>query len=242
MRVTPISEIASLKDKETIMRVEGEITKVYEHASGGEGDKAWTRQNFYFKDSSGEIKGQAWNKQDLQPLTKKRVAITCHHGPKGYSGVYVDDNTYKEKTTRLLKLTQTAQIEQLNGDAKPPPTGRAGEIYDKGDHCRHEIERQPEQKCPIVKQIKQTLGQCSDGYKLVLAEAHALRIAHDMEFKDHPMSDDQFTKMCNMWSMKICNKVEELPVHPIDPPKTVSEEQINEMFPADKKIADNEDF
>lgn len=115
MKTTPLNEITQLEDGELVMRVEGEITKCYEIKSGEKDSKPWSVQHFFIKDDSGELKVSAWNHDDIQPLTHKKVSITAHKSDKGFSGVYAEDNEWKQKITRQLRLTATAKIERLDG-------------------------------------------------------------------------------------------------------------------------------
>lgn len=115
MKTTPLNEINQLEDGELVMRVEGEITRVFDRKSGTKGDKDWAIQNFILKDDSGEIRVGAWNHDDLSSLSGKKVSITAHKSDKGFSGVYCELNDYKGKQSKQLRLTYTAKIERLDG-------------------------------------------------------------------------------------------------------------------------------
>lgn len=115
MKVTPLNEISQLEDGELVMRVEGEITRVFDRKSGTKNDKEWSIQNLILKDDSGEIRVGAWNHDDLSSLSGKKVSITAHKSDKGFSGVYCELNDYKGKQSKQLRLTYTAKIERLDG-------------------------------------------------------------------------------------------------------------------------------
>lgn len=115
MKVTPLNELSQLEDGELVMRVEGEITRVFDRKSGTKNDKEWSIQNFMLKDDSGEVRVAAWNHDDLSSLGGKKVSITAHKSDKGFSGVYCELNEYKGKTTKQLRLTYSARIERLDG-------------------------------------------------------------------------------------------------------------------------------
>lgn len=119
MKVTPLNGISQLEDGELVMRVEGEITRVFDRKSGTKGDKDWSIQNLMLRDDSGEIRVGAWNHEDLSSFAGKKVSITAHKSDKGFSGVYCELNDYKGKVSKQLRLTYTAKIERLYAQSKP---------------------------------------------------------------------------------------------------------------------------
>src|ERR1039457_6090012 len=110
MRVTKISEVASLENKEAIPSIIGTLTKVWDYKTGEGEDGAWSMQGGSIKDDSGEIKILFKNQPDAKKYSGKLISITSHSGSKGISGVYADDNLYKDLKTRQIKVTATAEV------------------------------------------------------------------------------------------------------------------------------------
>lgn len=121
MRILSTKEVKALEVDEVIISLRGTITKAYDRKIGGEGDKAWSVQNAFFKDQSGEIRIAFWNRDDIKDFVNKEVTLSCHHSDKGYSGLYAHDNDYKGKVTREIKAQSNADLRLATGE-KPLET------------------------------------------------------------------------------------------------------------------------
>lgn len=110
-----------LADKAVIQEFRGTLTKLYDMKTGGEGDRAWSKQQGELKDAAGDtIPVDFW--RDGQEIPKtwkgKELILTSVTGQKGAHGVMVYDDSYNNKTTRRLKVTGKAEI-AFAGDDPP---------------------------------------------------------------------------------------------------------------------------
>lgn len=167
MKTTSLADIAQLEDGELVMRVEGEITRVFDRKSGTKGDKDWAIQNFILKDDSGEIRVGAWNHDDISSLSGRKVSITAHKSDKGFSGVYCELNDYKGKQTKQLRLTYTAKIERLDGQQSADSSSQGG------SSARPDSKRvstpPPEHQNDSTGTVDDALGQVGNALHKVLA-------------------------------------------------------------------------
>lgn len=151
------------------MRVEGEITRVFDRKFGTKNDKEWSIQNLMLKDDSGEIRVGAWNHDDLSSLSGKKVSITAHKSEKGFSGVYCELNDYKGKQTKQLRLTYTAKIERLDGQqsADSTPTQSSSARPNRSGGSTHQPEHQNDSSATLEASLAQI---CNAQYFIFEAE------------------------------------------------------------------------
>lgn len=132
MRVVSIGEVKQLDHKEVVPSVRGILKSVFKPNAGTNDHGPWSIQNVMLKDSSGEIKVSLRNRDEI-PLTAKgqAILIECNDGDKGKTGVYAEDDDYRGKVERIIKVTGSAKIEIGNGATEttqtpPPPSPPTG--------------------------------------------------------------------------------------------------------------------
>lgn len=123
MRIIPISEISAMVHNEVIAGVKGKIKTIYKRQAGGQGEKAWTKQDMELQDATGTIKVTIWNKDEIPTASKgKEVTILAHQSTKGLSSVYAWDNEYQGRTTRGVKVTAAGEIAFIGTLESAQPT------------------------------------------------------------------------------------------------------------------------
>jgi hypothetical protein len=167
MRVTKISEVASLENKEAIPSIIGTLTKVWDYKTGEGEDGAWSMQGGSIKDDSGEIKILFKNQPDARKYSNKLISITSHSSSKGISGVYADDNSYKDSVTRQIKVTATAEISL----ELPRPTAAIASVDPKEDTAILNKIIIPDELDP-VKQARKLLMQVANAFYLCEKMVH----------------------------------------------------------------------
>ena len=131
MRIIPISEIFGRDPKETIGCCAGRIIKLYPAKRGTNQKGDWSFQRGTLQDKSGEIQFLLKDRQELTPEWKGRnVIMMARQGDKGFSGIYVEDDEYQGKVTRIIRLTPSATIDedvtqQQQKSSPPPPSAPA---------------------------------------------------------------------------------------------------------------------
>lgn len=122
MRVTNISDIPGLEHKEAIPSVKGTLTKIWDYKEGEGEHGAYSFQNGTLQDATGTIKIVFSNQGNMKGYLNREISIQSFSGDKGLSGIYAHDNVYKGATTREIKVTSTADVSLVSGDA--PKVGK----------------------------------------------------------------------------------------------------------------------
>jgi hypothetical protein len=118
-----IADIQGLPDGANIASIAGTLTAVYPPKTGQSARGPYSFQDLVLQDETGEIKVSV--QQPGEPavgvnLKGRHVTISSKSGPKGLSGVYAEDHTYNNATTRRIKVTPTGTIAIV--DAKSTAT------------------------------------------------------------------------------------------------------------------------
>lgn len=116
MRVTPIKEIADLEPDEKVMAVHARVKTIYAYSAGTNNHGDWSIQNIIVADRSGEIKVKIKDHEEIPKSWKGRdVLIECtKHDKHGWIGVKAVDDTYKNKTSRILSVSRTGDVNLAN--------------------------------------------------------------------------------------------------------------------------------
>jgi hypothetical protein len=124
-KITPVAEIDQLEDGQEIILLKGRVVQMYDAHRGEDAETGnrWSFQRFTLKDDTGTRSVLLKNRDDDLPKSYrgKEIVIEAHKGDKGWSGVYAFDDTDKKgKTTRIVKVTPTAQIYLAEAGPTPP--------------------------------------------------------------------------------------------------------------------------
>lgn len=133
MRLTPIPEVFQLEPDQIITGIRGTLSKLYKSKTGSNSNGAWSIQGGELTDGQGgKVELFIKDHDEVSQAWKGReIIVTAHKGEKGWSGLYAFDDSYKDKVTRKVKITKTAEIALCeNPDhttaAEPPPQRPAG--------------------------------------------------------------------------------------------------------------------
>lgn len=139
MRKLTIAEVKALDDEELVPCIQGEVTAIYNRKEGESSKGPWSFQDLTLKDeTAGEIKVTLNNRIALAKTAKgKTLMFTCSKGDHGLTGVKAKDNEYNGKTTRLLWVTPSAEIDFVDGGSdnnnsegpEPPSYSEADEEH-----------------------------------------------------------------------------------------------------------------
>jgi hypothetical protein len=124
MRVVSIGEVKQLDHKETVPSIRGIIKAVFKPNTGSNDKGPWSIQNVVIKDGSGEIKVSLRNHEIEVPASAKNqpILIACKESDKGKTGVYAEDDEYRGKVERILKVTGSATVQIGNGSVQAQST------------------------------------------------------------------------------------------------------------------------
>ncbi len=144
-----IGQILKAKHDDPISGVAGKIKSIFERNTGKKGDKEWSVQKLILADPQGgkdTLTCKVWGKDALPESLKGRTIFIYSEGGKG---VWAESDTYKGKTTIILKVTQAGTISLEDPNAEPGQgsehNGGAGEPGDQSDVPE---ERPPTSKPP----------------------------------------------------------------------------------------------
>ena len=110
----PFSAIPSCSDKQPIACIEGTLTSLFPRKSGENSQGEWSIQNGEISAEGMTISLFIKDRDELPSgLKNERIRIFARTGQSGLSGIYVMDDSHNGKTTRKIKVTPTAMIEQV---------------------------------------------------------------------------------------------------------------------------------
>lgn len=205
MRIVPIKDIQQLGDGETVPSVKGRLVVVYDRKTGTNAKGDWSLQNAELQDDTGKIKVQFSGREAMPPNLKNQwVCIQCNDGGKGLTGIKASDDTYRNQTTRILRVTPSAHIELVDGQptaAAPAPTPRQ-EAPQPSPATNTQPTPAPTPSAPpengnghASEQANRVsiaaLARARDYYR-VMAEVYQVRVAWDAKHPDAPMTADHF--------------------------------------------------
>jgi hypothetical protein len=106
-----------MDDQMPLPAINGTLTALYPRKTGESSKGPWSFQNGELTQGKAKIKlvFKGLDEPVDKSLKGKDITITAHKGDKGWTGIYSQDNEYQGKTTREIKVTPTATIEQGEG-------------------------------------------------------------------------------------------------------------------------------
>jgi hypothetical protein len=112
MKPFPLNQLDTCADKQVLPCVAGIASKIYQPRSGTKADGSeWSVQDLELEADGVTVKVKVWDHPEIaRHLEKKFVTITASDS-KGLTALFVHDDTYRGKTTRMLRLTATAGID-----------------------------------------------------------------------------------------------------------------------------------
>lgn len=118
MKAQTISEIAGLPAKAIVYAFEGVVSKVFDRKTGQNSNGDWSIQSLMVKDPTGaEIKVMLKDREAFGYGVGTAIRLEAKQSDKGFSGLYAEDDDYKGKVTRLIKVTPSAMLCRLDGAA-----------------------------------------------------------------------------------------------------------------------------
>lgn len=205
MRLVSVKEALGYGSGEVIPSIKGRLSEVWPRKSGTNANGEWSIQNLTIKDDGGELKLMVTGRDEIPKTHKGRlVYLSCKEGDKGMTGLKVEDEEYRGKTTRKLKVTPSASVDFLDGNGTQPQTS---------DNDVGNVEP-PQQPPPAPQpQAKPTNGnghsngngnggdenpvsqaalrRCQD-YWRVMDRVHTMRLKWDERHPEHRLSPEHF--------------------------------------------------
>lgn len=217
MRVIDVSDIGQFDDGEVIPSLRGKITQTYERKTGSKDGKPWSVQNAMFQDATGKIRFSVWGHEDIKPWTGKEVTLSAHKSDKGLTGLFAEDNTYKEKTTRQIRMTASGKIELAD-----TLTGTTNKLESTKPETRVELD-----SGDAVKDAKRSAMQAANAFEIALGASKYVRTQYDLEYGENSMTDEQFQAITSSIFISLDRKgfVDKLPKAPLEPQKPKQEQQ-----------------
>lgn len=117
MRLVTVPEILKLGPGEQVPAIRGTISEVGKRYAGTNEHGEWSIQNATLQTPEGIIKLKVMNREPLSVQKGCPVWLRSVDGNKGLSGLYAEDDEYRGKSTRIIKVTPSALIEL----EEPPP-------------------------------------------------------------------------------------------------------------------------
>lgn len=104
-----------------VMAVSGVVDSVYERNSGTNNHGDWAIQNIWIKDGKDKIKVKITDREAIAPTLRGcKIYLCCTNTQSGWQGLKVKDDTYKNKTSKILSCTPSAEISFPDGGATLP--------------------------------------------------------------------------------------------------------------------------
>ena len=141
MQVTTLAEVYQMAENLPVCAVQGTIIELYKQAKGGQGEKAWTRQDGILRDHTSEIKFKIWNKEPLDTSWKgHNVVFEAFNGERGWTGIFTNNNDHNGTITRELRMTKAVEMKEVGAAAPtaqpvaPPPPAPAPRVQAPAPH------------------------------------------------------------------------------------------------------------
>ena len=197
MRILPISEINKLGDGETVPSLTGRLTSIFDVKSGTNAKGEWSIQNATLRDGTGEIKVSIRNRAEIPRSWKGReVVIACNDGEHGLTGIKASDDTYREKTSRIVCVTGSAHIDLVEGSPAPqytPPPAPMMQAPRQTQPPTNGNSNGASAPVDSVKAARKDLNRMANLYLHCLHAADYVRAEWDKDVEIHGvMSDEQF--------------------------------------------------
>lgn len=212
-RIVTLKEALAYDKGEIIPSVRGKLTALYDRNSGTNDRGEWSIQNAELTDATGKIKLKITDRDALPKEWKGReVVLSCNDGNKGLTGLKADDDTYKGKTSKIIKVTPSAHIDLAQADSAHENSGEPEPESDRSNGFRPEsngIRTSPNgireksngsQKTPNgshfdVARVRITLSQAANLYLHSMLAASYVRDTYE-SVTGQPMCDEHFQATC----------------------------------------------
>lgn len=123
MRIIPIADIFQFTAGEIIPSVQGKVVKLKGRSKGTNNDGEWSIERIELQDASASIMVMIRDRAPLdQGLLNQHITISCKNGEKGLTGIKAKDDTYRDKTSRVISVTPTGIIEPSQPGQATAPT------------------------------------------------------------------------------------------------------------------------
>lgn len=199
-----LKEVLLMEDKMPITEVTGVCEKVFKATNGGEGQKAWTKQEFTLADGPSKCYVTVWNYPGtLENWEGKRVRLRSKKGNKGYEGLSVD--VYNGKTKIRMSQSGILEVDDGTQPEKPLPQGNAP--------VDSRVERDPVANTPMS--AKQSLYQSGQAYIDVIGAAKYV-VSQALAQHEVNIGPDHFQALCATLFIKLDKSglIYQYPTHP----------------------------
>lgn len=114
MKAMTIQQVIESENDMPVISFKGTVKSVWQRRTGQKDGKPWAFQDITLTADGKELKATLVNRDLMEESMKSKVIslISCK-GDHGWSGVKTKDNTYNGKTTRLLWVTGSAEIVEV---------------------------------------------------------------------------------------------------------------------------------
>lgn len=140
-----------MTDGEPVVYMIGKVKSVFEYQTGEKKDgEPWTVQTLILSDPNDpdeKITVKVWDKDEIpeKKIKGRIVHIYAKHGDKGFSGVYIKEDSYKGKTSTQLRLTATGTL-SLEAPEFADSGDQGDDVNDSDDDAPEGAEPPPKEK------------------------------------------------------------------------------------------------
>jgi hypothetical protein len=129
-KIYTTEEVKELEDGLAVTAFKGKVKKIFKRSKGTNEHGDWSLQGIVLVDPAGdEIEGKLKDREELPAkFLNQQVCIVAHKGDKGWVGMKAKDNTFNDKTARVLWITGAAEI--VKGGELPAEDASSGESSD----------------------------------------------------------------------------------------------------------------
>jgi hypothetical protein len=113
MQIFSIAEVLQMPDGQLLEGVKGIVIGIYDQKTGENGYGPWSIQNVTLGDGKDKIKLKLSNRDSLDGKFKgQHIHLIAHQCQKGVTGLKIELDTYKGETSKIIKVTESAEIVQ----------------------------------------------------------------------------------------------------------------------------------
>ena len=125
----PLSQLNTCAPRQVLPKIAGTLVSIYKRHEGENDKGPWSVQDIEIEGQGAKVKVKVWNKPEIDRNRQgQHIEIMANEGQAGLTALFVEDDTYDGKTTRILRLTKTA-IVQIGGSQpanNQPPAETGG--------------------------------------------------------------------------------------------------------------------
>lgn len=118
----PLSQLDACADKQVLPCIAGTASRIFQRReSKPDAQKEWSVQDIELTQNGTTVKVKIWDHPEIARSNEgKPVTITASDG-KGLTGIFVLDDDYDGKITRMIRLTASAEISFETEQSSAPP-------------------------------------------------------------------------------------------------------------------------